>query len=674
MADFRCELFEDPEEYEETLLRDRKSDFPVLNRKCAEPGKRAEFVRDVIALANTARMTGRPAYLLFGIDNHGKVVGIEQYLEQYGGHREKARQQMKDLFLAHIEPKILGWELKYGECQQKLVAYLLIPPQVSERPFCIKSTKELLRDKNNRELRPGSCWIRIGESKQEIEAHEIAPEDDRYRYTHSTVPYLFPSHWSKYLQRLLADPKIIESRNITPYVELQTSTGESLSQRVRFFLETSTDRLLVIKGVVTSGKSVFLNRLCAQLADENLVAIYGIQRREEFKPPPGWIPLPFSLRGRKNIVKDMQKFTDALLDTLNQGAVFWQRRPHKPELLFSTPELHWLVCLDGMDELLEQNVQRDFVGVLQDFMNRYPLVKILLTTRPFAVHVNFNDLSAASEVEIAALTDAQIEKFIASQASNDKEFENMLALLRREPELMELYRHPGYLVAAMRELVPESNIQPSDQPSSGLDTEASSLISEEAEQQVLSIEQMLPSIDESTLISKVEPLAQKEEVAISESKHDEEGVIPLRLATLVDRIYCYLWERERERWRIDTDHNRVFWESAGRLAIASDGKKLMFNRDFFYRYILHPRNHVKFWLLNLGILLEHNYALWKFCNELVKTFFAAWWVRMSLMSGDDERAKHALSDCTDEFRDRVAHLLADLYDGELTVLFPKEPM
>jgi hypothetical protein len=157
MADFRCELFEDPEEYEETLLRDRKSDFPVLNRKCAEPGKRAEFVRDVIALANTARMTGRPAYLLFGIDNHGKVVGIEQYLEQYGGHREKARQQMKDLFLAHIEPKILGWELKYGECQQKLVAYLLIPPQVTERPFCIKSTKELLIDKNNRELRPGSC-------------------------------------------------------------------------------------------------------------------------------------------------------------------------------------------------------------------------------------------------------------------------------------------------------------------------------------------------------------------------------------------------------------------------------------------------------------------------------------------------------------------------------------
>ena len=95
MNDFRCELFEDPEQYEETPLRDRKSDLPLLDKNRAEPGKRAEFVRDVIALANTARMMEKPAYLLFGIDDDGKVVGVEEYLEKYDESRLKAWEKAK---------------------------------------------------------------------------------------------------------------------------------------------------------------------------------------------------------------------------------------------------------------------------------------------------------------------------------------------------------------------------------------------------------------------------------------------------------------------------------------------------------------------------------------------------------------------------------------------------
>ena len=60
---FRPDLFTDPREYEEVPLRDRKRD--VGNSKHNE--KKAEFIRDVIALANTARLFGQPAYLLYGL-------------------------------------------------------------------------------------------------------------------------------------------------------------------------------------------------------------------------------------------------------------------------------------------------------------------------------------------------------------------------------------------------------------------------------------------------------------------------------------------------------------------------------------------------------------------------------------------------------------------------------
>ncbi|MFN3762821.1 MAG: hypothetical protein ACK4WK_06450, partial [Anaerolineae bacterium] len=65
--DFRPELFTEPSEYEETPLRDRKQTIPNLR----DDRKKAEFLRDVIALANTARLWGKPAYLLFGLDDQG---------------------------------------------------------------------------------------------------------------------------------------------------------------------------------------------------------------------------------------------------------------------------------------------------------------------------------------------------------------------------------------------------------------------------------------------------------------------------------------------------------------------------------------------------------------------------------------------------------------------------
>ncbi|MGC9084354.1 MAG: hypothetical protein ACP5ME_14410, partial [Anaerolineae bacterium] len=76
---FRSELFTEPREYEETPLRDRKQKFPNLDHD----EEKAEFLRDVIAMANTARSWGKPAYLLFGLNNQGNLSDIWDDLQRY---------------------------------------------------------------------------------------------------------------------------------------------------------------------------------------------------------------------------------------------------------------------------------------------------------------------------------------------------------------------------------------------------------------------------------------------------------------------------------------------------------------------------------------------------------------------------------------------------------------
>jgi len=665
MNSFRCELFEDPTEYEENLLRDRKEDLPVLSQKQALPGKRAEFLRDAIALANTARMMGEPAYLLFGINDHCEIVGVEQYLAQYSGDWEKVSQQIKDLFVAFVEPNILKWRLFHGECQNKPVAYLQFEPSSEEKPYQVK--KEL-NDKGNEKLTPGDCWIRIGESKQKVRAQEIAPDHDRYRYAYSTVPYVLPSHWERYFNGLLDLDDVRRDQSIKPYIELQVVNGQSLDQRIEQFLNAPSERLLIIKGMATSGKSALQNRLCARLAQENLAAIEGIRHREEFKPPPGWIPIRYLLRGRENEVEDVDKLTQALFRIINQDARFLKiRRPTQPERLFEAPDLQWLLCIDGMDELLRERVQQNFINSLRCLTEKYPKIKVLLTTRPLVIRYDPNTLPRTYEVEIAELTDRQIERFVSTQILSDSDLHQILEFLQNEPDLMALCRHTGHLVAVMRELVPQSNVQPLDYPAVNLEIPAPSFELDNTEDQPL----VLPIVDETSLILTEE--SETKEIVVDELDYEEEPpVAALRVGRIIDRVYRYLWERECARWTLSIDKDEAFWESAGQLAIKSDGHNRLFGESFLQRYIRPPRPHVRLWLLSLGILLKSDYSQWEFYNHLVKVFFATWWIRNQLACKALDLVEKSLAACTTDFRDKVKALLPHIYDDDFTLAFSEQ--
>ncbi|PWH13283.1 MAG: hypothetical protein DDG58_14575, partial [Ardenticatenia bacterium] len=177
---FRHELFTEPEHYEESHLRDRKAMLPDLWKN----EKVAEFVRDVIALANTARMFGRPAYLLYGIDDEGHLCGIDSSKHLYDRLRgltigEKVQHRLQEVIPRYIKPTV-KWEFKASQINGVEVAYLMIHPIATDSPYRVK---EQFPSKGEPQLRSGQCWIRFGESKSEIQSKEIAPEEDPYRYS-----------------------------------------------------------------------------------------------------------------------------------------------------------------------------------------------------------------------------------------------------------------------------------------------------------------------------------------------------------------------------------------------------------------------------------------------------------------------------------------------------------
>ncbi len=137
--DFRPELFIDPKEYEETPLRDRKQEFHNLRRD----DKKTEFIRDVIALSNTAQWFAKPAYLLFGLDNEGEVRSIESDLSSYEAEcsnelqiGEKVRQHISQIIHRYVTPPLVEWDIKFGSKEGNQVAYLMIgPPVLATHPL-----------------------------------------------------------------------------------------------------------------------------------------------------------------------------------------------------------------------------------------------------------------------------------------------------------------------------------------------------------------------------------------------------------------------------------------------------------------------------------------------------------------------------------------------------------
>lgn len=659
-------LFTTREGYEEVPLRDRKSDLYGLHNTDDEP-KKAEFVADVIAMANTARRYNRPAYLLLGIDDKTNVCGLDQWLQPYGypdkdlaNVWENVRRRFTDNITKYVEPYI-ECDLIGGEVDGKLVASLVIGPQATLRPFRLKKP---LRNKKGNLLGIDSCWIRRGESKSLVQIRDLTAGDPDW-YSYLERPALWPTKWMRYFEQLMALPDLMDANHIPGYLELSVSAQQvSLRSCLNDFLDSSHERLFVVVGEAGCGKTSFIERTAYSLADEGSSAVKAIMDREEYSSPEGWIPVYFPLRGDGSNFRTEPELRKELLYKCNQSGQFWSETPEHPEWLFENAELSWLLILDGLDEILDEKGQREFLGSLRSLLNRFPRVKVVLTTRPMAVSPD-QTIGPARIVEVAPLSEAEIRTYVTSVTEIG--VANLaLNTLQGHPDLWKLCSRPSYLVAAMRELGGTDELPPRDIATvqDSVDAEIDSPeVNTEFPTGMLPLSKQVRPIATHDLVLSDILTTEADEAPRSE---DRDFALPPRTGQVVDKIYSYLWERERTRREIHRLRADEWKEHTGDLALAIDSTQKGFRRQTLREYV---RDYeAELWLLNLGILTQPpgTHYLFRFLTELTQAYFAATVLSSHLAAGESELLKNRFAKCHSRFRSQLRGILIDISNRDVS--------
>lgn len=571
--EFNWDLFLKPEEYEETPLRDRKQELPNLYHD----EEKAEFIRDVIALANTARQWGKPAYLLYGLDNAGNPCGINSIsLEPYL-HRvtpqdltlvmEQVRHQMSEAIGQYITPSLNKWDLHWDEQDGRLFAYLLIEPLCPEEAFHVAKD---LKSGGKYILHAGDCWIRSGESKTRIERRSLDLKTPGY----AQVPHISPSGWLSYFEALRASEEIERAAQKMPYIDLCDLAGKPLAELVRSWLEKGQQPILVIEGPPGSGKSTFLCRLVAEWADAGIEAMRETIRREEFQQPVGWIPVYFRLRELTfDQTLSQEKLAKEILRKVNSMARLWVEEPSQLERLLEAG-VRWLVCFDGLDELWEERRVEAFLEAVRELCRRYLGLKVLISTRPLTTipdDIQYMQIRPLSEEQIRTYLQAFVTE------ANEEIYQKVVKGLS-DPQselyaLKDLCTTPLYLEALASLISPEIPV-------------AESLSPPVPPEDVRSVQEKLPSggVDRVERVEHPQSI-RLEEIQLTEGLQAteaparepepvqplEDSIPPLTIGWILDRMIRRVWDREASRRPIKRNELNRWWRATGKLALYMDG-------------------------------------------------------------------------------------------------------
>lgn len=667
MPDFNFDLFTKPDQYEETLLRDRKAFMEYW-----KDAEKAEFVRDVIALANTARMLGKPAYLILGVRNSADrtpddICGIGEMFERQRQRHptemqaiEAMRHEMTDILRRYIEP-LLAPEIKFNKLDEKIVGYVVIPP-LTGQPFQVSRE---FRSGNQTYLRPGQCWLRFGESKGEVSMMDLAPDDNHLRYCYAEVPYVLPFVWERYFDEV--QRKMQELTQDAPeeaaYQELRDSKGVSIQKIVDDFLAKNYERLLILQGAAGGGKSLFAQRLVNAQAQQGEQHMKGAQRLEQFTPPVAFVPIYYRLRDLTHKARtDSAHFTKILCDLL---AVLWQdnqqgKRPKHPEKLFENPELNWLIVLDGLDEIGQYEHRREFLSVLQEFIHTYPRLRVLLTTRP-SPGISLEGMENAKLVEIASLGEEQITRFLEAYRTdrNEMEIYAFIQECKKWQDVWKLLSVPAYLNAATRSIGIPRTITDAQEPPAEPLIETPLTASETA--QVLNNPKEIFHTDLSDVSLEVNQEVTSEPTQRLEEERQEEFV--LTLPRLFDQVYKAFWEREGKRSILNTNHLRC-----GTHKLAAKSMKVCpgyTNRDKAKR-LLQERGLR--WALEMGILSENEHEHIFFTVPSAQVYSAAKQLQGDVEGGFWEDVQRYMRRWQDAYRAEIENFYNDLTGNSLSTI------
>lgn len=420
----------------------------------------AEIVRDAIALANTARTTASPCYLIMGMTEgcaivdqayEGVTPGIaaKSTLEERMNANENALLQHLNNY---IEPT-LNVEFQWGRYERRdagddgsgvgsagIVAYLVFRFQPVE-PFRVKR-KLVPREDNKVLLEPDDTWTRYGASKGR--KLSIKNQSDlALLWSHLDRPYIDNRQWLSYASS--------QPRFETPleYYSLRGRFGAH-EQDALAFLENWLTRgkatFLYLHGGIGSGKSLLVNQFHDALLQLLMDRLFDQDRDADVEIT---IPILLNLNGCS--FEKESDFADYVLNRLNFYGDLSEPLAHAPanareastwkRAILTDPRRRFLLIIDSLDELdTRKTPWRESFLSIRDFVDRSQgRVKAILAGRTGTISrgVLSRDWE---ELELLPLRRQDVEAVMEARSLDAQvAFRSLLA---QEPELWQYVGKP----------------------------------------------------------------------------------------------------------------------------------------------------------------------------------------------------------------------------------------
>lgn len=612
---------------QEGLLFDRKAYVELWDDR-----HKASFIKDIIALANTSRFTGKESELILGVTDDGTICGIDKMISHDKRGLEGVKRTIKDLISNHIQPELRAVNLEGIDCDGHTILSIKIPPLLTETPFKVKKSLD--------PIQTDQSWIRTGESNS-----ELTPQMERFYPPYTKCPYIFPEQWQDYFDDV--KKRFSHSNDIGGYQELLSSNGMEIAEEIRKFLE-GDKKLLILTGEAAIGKTTILERFAFNRAELLEGDIHNRENSSEMYYPFGFIPIFVSLR--EIHLHEMGQMETLLVNRLCEGMKFQDRRPTELNRLFENPTYKFVVLLDGFDEILNENAKRQFIRVLEEIMVRYPDLKFILTTRPPSPSFADEHRNKILYVKIQPFNAEQIRKYIEFHCDSET-LEKVEAVIYSDGELTQICSIPFYLETALPEIIGEFPIKEGDRDQEYKQFQVAQEESENDFHEGGDLPVVPASADELILD---QPIGEMQ-------KHPtlDEPVIQapnIRIGAMLDRIYCKAWRREREKRNYEPDTTRSFWSQTEKLAISVDLDQLISQRKVEG---IMEENARKF-CLSLSVLIEmEDMRRIRFFTCLTQVVFAANYLK-ELIQESQAMFENQIQGLSPHFREKLTPILRDI--------------
>ncbi len=623
-----------------------------------------DLARHLIAFGNISYRTGKPCYIVYGVDN--KTRDIYSLCGEFPGvHPERADDPtvslnylMEDGVLnpilramqEWIKPAIPDIGIKFGyiedEGTTKLVAWLVIQASPQQGPYRLKKGI-ISRDYH---YRSGLLFIRKGSNTVILSEDQV---DDLRSFNEAI--YLSKTDWSTLISTHRKNDFLVD-HNLAPYMPFKSTINDADIEESVINALDEGKKVIAILGDAGSGKSVLLRRISYRLAnrhlDENEQAITTVVRNgfgeaspneerdapenyevkniaEELEPLPKFpVPIYFPLRIDFSEIADFEKKLAHQIST-----ILGKHKNIKLERYFNIPRSQWILLLDGLDELNNPDDRCPKIGF---WLNDLPAnVQVILSSRPY-IPIGEVDLTltirhlTSKEIFDLTIQKINIEKERLFNLQDDKwelfnpdDFEDMNGQIKdwykKHTEVWPLLANHRALSAFILYLF---NVTP-NRPS--IDNYKVDLVKKRTyKNELLSGTLPVQKIKTDELLSTSEILGAElgDEKVSPKRLFSEESLL---MGEILRKITTEM--REQELQRKVYQPGRVSLDDEARMQLEQVGWVSKWNTHFIdietckLKNCYSPQSWE--WNANIGFIKRHNYHLYHFICKLYQLYLAA---------------------------------------------------